>query len=631
MKSTVRLFKAIPIDVHKEGRLDKDLLEATLSKGFIFAPEVIGSYSKKELKDLISIVHSELTLSAGEMNASFHKSWKKVRDASIEQLFIEQILHYITTYGFEAMDIYNEDSVYIPTEKLEIPELDNEKISLVVIRGYTKGELTEKLISLLSSGIALAEDTRNDIVDVATFLEFDGVKVDLIKNKEVRIMMYDYLSVLPENPVEFLRYIIYNLTGETLIIKNKYLFDKLKAEDSRRAVKLLKKYEEEHGLERLAEIFHRFKPLWLAMRTCAAMNKYINRIRKLAKKHHRPMPEDFLNTITHKIQLSEGISLPVLEKELKRVNIFRKIRLAYALKYRTKDADSILYKVRNGKSYATEFDFDRPDMARHVLDIVKDYIGEDIKPKVKNKRIYIPEYINYALPTTEKQFTGNFPSGTSVSVPKDLIFGVHWNNVKGHRIDLDLSLISMDGSKYGWDGFYRDEDGDILFSGDITDAPGKKGAAELFYVKKNKVGNYIMFVNYFNFEEGVEVPFKIITAQTELKKLSRNYMVDPNDIVSVAPTKINRKQDILGLVSITRDECRFYFAQTSMGNSITSYGSERAEHSRKYLANFYCDTIDFKDILEKAGANITASQEKCDIDLSPEKLEKDTLIKLVSN
>ncbi len=81
--------------------------------------------------------------------------------------------------------------------------------------------------------------------------------------------------------------------------------------------------------------------------------------------------------------------------------MWRKIRLAYALKFRTKDVDSILYRIRNGKAYAMDFFFGDKERAKTILAIVLDSIVEDIVKNVKGKKIYIPDYINYSLPATE--------------------------------------------------------------------------------------------------------------------------------------------------------------------------------------------------------------------------------------
>jgi len=629
MKSTIKLFKALPIETKKK-KTNKDLFNKTIKKGFIFSPEVIANYTDHE--QLIASVEEVIGISSEKLTNSFHKSWAKVRDADIEQLVAEQIAHYITTYGFEELGVYNEDFVYIPKEKLEIPEL-TEDIELVVIKGLTRDELKWRLLELLGSGIALAKDTIEDVLEVANFVDIEAEDIEVIKNKEVKVALYDSLDLFPEKPVEFLRFLVYKATGKTLLIKSRGLFEEIKNSENKDLDKVFKKYEEKYGLASLAEVFYRFKPLFLAFRKNDILKSRINKVRKLAVKYHKVMPEDFLNTVTAKLKKGVRVERDKLNRELAKVNIFRKIRLAYALKFRTKDVDSILYKVRNGRGYATSFDFTNQEEAKKVLKVVLDSIVDNVRVKVKGKKVYIPEYMKYALPATEKQFTGNFPSGTCVTLAKDMLVGIHWNDVDRHRIDLDLSMISPDTGKIGWDAGYRTEDRGILFSGDMTSAPNPKGATELFKVKKQKKNRFIMFVNYFNFfdSSSPEVPFKIIVAKTDAKSFRNNYMIDPNDLVSVALSKIVEQEKILGLLVTTTNESKFYFAETYVGRSITSSGSDFAEHSRKYLFNFYENTIDLDSILEKAGAEIIRDKEdEYDIDLSPEKLEKDSILKLIN-
>jgi len=657
MKSTIRLFKAVPIKT-KKGKVDKKLLKETIKRGFIFSPEVVYNYP--DCKALIKSVEEVIGITAEKLNSSFHKSWFKVKDTDIEQLVVEQIAHYLTTYGkeqpkeyliekeeqwkvdnlaekiielgdFKSDKIQDTNYIYIPKEVLDIPDIEIDKIQLAVIKGYTKKELKEKLLNLLKSGIALKSETIDDVLDVAVFVELDEEDLKDVRNKEVRVALYDYLNLVPENPVEFLRFIVYKTTDKTLLIKSPNSIGEIKEQKHLGIIKLFSIYEKKYGLNRLAEVFYRFKPIFLAFRTNKPLKKTINKIRKLAIKNHKPLPEDYLNSITSILKKGEKINSAKLKKELDRVNIFRKIRLAYALKFRTKDVSSIVYRIRNGKGYATGFDFGKKNTAnaKKILDIVLNVIVRNVKKNVKGKKIYIPEYMTYSLPATEKQFTGDFPSGSYVSIPKDMIVGIHWENVKDNMIDLDLSVISPDTGKLGWDAGYRTEERDILFSGDITDAPKPKGATELFYVRRQTKKALILLVNYYNFDEEIEVPFKIIVAKEKASNFGQNYMVNPNHLISVATSSINQKEKVLGLLITTSNECRFYFAETYLGRSITSSESEFVEHSRQYLLDFYENTISLNDILLKAGAKIVDNKEKADIDLSPEALEKDSILNLL--
>lgn len=639
MKSTIRLFRALPIIEKKTKLPSKELLEKTIKKGFIFSPEIVYNYN--DYDKLITLIEKEVGLTPEKLNSTFHKSWQKVKEASMEQLVMEQLVHYFTTYGFEALRIYDKDSVYIPNEQLEIPSLVVDELKLVIIKGYTKEELKKKLMDILSSGIALKEQTIIDVVELGSFVSLDEQDIEKIKNKEVKITLYNKLKVVPQNPVEFLRYVLFKITGNTLLIKSPETITKIResmeygvtveGQIMRNTVADLFAKLDKSQLCRLAEVFYRFKPLFLSLRADSRLRPYVNKIRKLAKVYHKPLPEDYLNTITSKLKKDIGIDTYQLNKELSKVNIFRKIRLAYALKYRTKSPESILYKIRNGKGYATKFNFDNSQGANDVLDLfIMESIINDMEHNVRGKKIYIPDYITYTLPATEKQFVDKFPSGTCISVPKDMVAGIYWKNTPRCRVDLDLSLISREYGKVGWDRQYRTDDTNILFSGDMTDAP--LGATELFYIAKQGEQSSIVVVNYYNWSHNkgnTGVPFKIIVASENIKNLKENYVVNPNNVIAIAESSIVKGQKILGLIVTTKHESKFYFTEANVGSSITSRNTNYMVNSRNYLFDFSTDMITLNDILEKAGAVVTNKQDDCDIDLSPENIEKDSILNLI--
>lgn len=634
MKATITLFRALPVQSKNPQFVSESLLKVTIPRGFVYSPEVVANYSERELVRMAELIGR----TAEQFNSSFHKSWRKVKSASITQLLLEQILHYFTTYGFKNLGIYDADFVYIPNEKLDTPDVEEGVRNLVVIKGYTKKELKDKVLKMLSSGIALKKDTLNDIVEILTFVGVSQEDLKEVKNKEARIELYDFLDILPEEPSEFLRYLLYRTINETLLIKSKDVIAKIVAADKTQALLLLTKYKQRYDLRNLAEVFNRFKPLFLAFKTSESMNSIINRISKLSKKCHKPMKKDYLNEITAMIGRGDSISPHLLTHKLREANTFRKIRLAYALKYRTKEVNSILYKIRNGKSWSKSIKcYDAVIKARSnlVLDKVLKSIIEDVNRHVGDKKIYLPTNVEYALPATEKQFTGNLPSGTYVTVDQDMVFGVHWFNHKtryrDNQVDLDLSLISTEDVKYGWDSYIRSTDRSVLFSGDVTDAPRPKGASELFYLSTGNVleSASILMVNYFNYFPE-EVPFEIVVAKHKPSNWRENYVIDPNDIICSVGSKINSKQMILGIVKATDDGIRFYFSESLMGASITSSSSKKITNARQYLLDYYTDTISLNNILYHSNAELVDSEEECDINLSLEKIEKDSILNLLS-
>jgi hypothetical protein len=627
MLSTLRLFKSLPVETHDvPATVDEAAIKATLAKGFVLAPEVVANYP--DSSHILALVEQAYGRDSEALNASFHKSFAKVRDTSLEQLVFEQMVHYLTTYGAETLGVYSQESVFIPGERLDAPEL-KDGVRLIVIRGLTKDELKAELLKLLGSGIALHERTVQDALDVATFVGFTAEDIEQVKNREVKAALYDAFGIVPHQPVEFLRFVVYRATNKTLLIKNAALIEEIKGQQNIGVARYFAIYEREVGLERLAEIFYRYKPLFLAFRTTTTLKKTINKIRRLATTHHKPMQEDALNSVTAHLSHHDGPDLASLNETLGTASTFRKIRLAYALKFRTTGPNSILYRMRNGKSFATAFTFDNLQGAQEAYDVVLASITEDLAANMRGKRIFIPEGIRYGVPATEKQFTGNLPSGTSVEVTDDMVCGVHWENQGSHRIDLDLSISNAEG-KIGWDGRYRAHGQGVYFSGDLTDAPQPKGASELFHIGRNARGSWLMFVNYFNYQEDVSVPFKIMVGSDSKENIEANRTIDPNLILALSNTDIDVKQKNLGIIVATEADTKFYFAESNLGKSITARDTDYAEHARTYLLHYYTDTIVLNDLLVAAGAIMVKEATEADIDLSPEAIDKTTIIGLLS-
>ncbi len=660
--STLKLFKAVPVKTSKKKNPSKVISAETISHGFMFSREVAGNHTDGELSSLIRIVSDEIGLTPDQMNSSFHKSWGKVRDTPLFHLVQEQLFHYMTTYGYEAKGMYSEGMVFIPNEVLEIPQL-KEGIRLTIIKGYTKAQLKVKLLRILESGMALK--SLDEVIEVAKYVELTEKEVTSIKNKEARIRLYVIMDLLPTDPVEFLRYMLFKTTEKTLIIVNHKTLETIKETEVDGIADLFEEYDGVAGLKRLSEIFYRFKPLFLAFKGLHRMTPVINRISKLAPKYHKPMKASFLNDVTGMLKRGEKISTAKFNEELERVNIWRKIRLAQSLSYRMSGSKSIMYKIRNGKAFATTLDFENVEGTRKAYTTILNSIAKDLA-HLKGKEFYIPENVTYALPATAKQFTGNIPSGTYISIPDNMIFGVYWENQKvgeskkqltpqeqydyetgsfrfndrhdthngKRRIDLDLHSMALNAGHIGWNAGYRSDEGGILFSGDITDAPN--GATELFYMDKNYNDTILLTLNYFNFDPKLPVPFKIVMGEEKPRgrfqgRTETPYVIDPNNVKCTVKTVIDVKEKVIGLATVKDGECRFYFSETALGNSIAVQGGEYVDLARDYLANYATNQITFNEVLDLVGAKIVTEPTKKSIDLSLEALETDTFINLLIN
>ncbi len=634
----LRLFKAYL------GRKTIDISEKALKYGLL----VSGSADL----DIINEAIKQYGKDGKKWNETFHKSLSIIKNTSNEDLFIQQIIHYITTYGFEKLGIYSKEKVYIPVEELNIPELDINKIELLVISPITEKELSSKIMNLITSSVALSKQTIEDILSLSCYI--DKNRIEEITNRELKIALCDEYNIVPKEPEEFLRYLIYVLTGNTLKIQNDIQFKELKNSNKLKVCDLLEKYlVDEESYNKLSSIFLRNKKLFLALKISKKdnanynneikfkLNRYINKLRKLANKNHKPLKKDILDMLTQDINIKdeENTILSALDK----VTIFREVRILNGISYRLSNTNYIVYKIRNGSSYATEL---RPRSNEHIrllknrYNIIKKHLISRVSKNVKDKKIFIPKNVSYTVPTSEKQFNGNFPDGSYIEIPRDnnLIYGIHWNNLNTdtfeERVDLDLKQISKT-RVFGWDHDYKSSNGDILFSGDITDAPLPDGATELFYVSKS-YGNDAFLITVNNFTgNDKDIPYEFIIAKANENiesDESIKYILDPNNILEklelvIPSTTINT---VVGLIKIG-DNIRLYLNNFGQGNSITSSNDTTTLISLNYLQSYSEIQLKLYDLLKECGAILTDSPDNVDYNLSINSVTRDTLISLLSN
>lgn len=630
MLASVRLFKAVPVDSRSERtELDPQLVAKTLPHGFVFAPNV-------EVDDhTVTLVCELYGRNPEELNSAFHTSFATVRDRSILWLRLQQAVHYLTTYGAEMFGLYSPDRVYIPREQLDAPELRDD-LPILVIHGLTHDELRDKLLELVNSGAALSATTLSDVSEIAAMVGVPADEVHRVKNREAQVAMYHRLDLVPKNPEAFLRFVVFQATGSALLIKNDALIDQLKARRNEDLVGYFDRYAADYSFADLGRIFLRFKPIFLALRTNTAMRAYVNRIRRAARTNHRPLEQDLLNTLTARIKAGNPPDPKELAAALEEGSTLRKVRLAYALRFRTKHCDSILYRVRNGKSWVEHFSLSASArvLCRDMYDQVMFSVVGDLAQVVRGKSVYIPEGMYYALPATEKMFSGNLPSGSYVETKDDLVCGIHWENITGkargdsYRVDLDLSVTNASG-KIGWDGRYRDHGSGVYFTGDITDAP-PPGATEAFHFSNGLEGVWAMHVNYYNYSELYPVRFKTFAGAELRDNMDRNYIIDPNKIIGMAHTNIDVHQKTLGLIDISDGRSRFYFVETGFGTFRSSAASETTERVREYLLAANRNMITLNDVLINAGAVMVNRPDMADIDLSVESIDKSTILALLT-
>ena len=665
-KETLRLFKGYL------GEKTNNINEKALKYGLL-----IPDSANAEIVDIAIDMYGK---DGKKWNQTFHKDFEIVKNAQIEDLIAQQMIHYITTYGFESLGMYDNDLVYIPRERLEIPELDLENIEFITIKPLTSDELTEKLMTLVTSGIALSEQTVEDVKVLSDFI--DKNRFDEVSNREIKTYLYDKYNIMPKNPDDFLRYMLFKLTGNTLKIQSVDMIYQVRRSDKNKALKMLESYlTDDNSYKKLSSIFLRNKQLFLALKVKkedveyygakVKINKIINKLRKLSVYNHKPLPKNILDNLTNK---DISVNYDDLVKELDKITIFREMRILNGIRYRLFGNDNIVYRIRNGKSYVSTLPgktFEYISRLEVLNNFIMSHLISRLSDKVKGKTIYIPENVIYAVPTSEKQFFGDIPEGSYIEVPRNdnIVYGVRWKNIKDgkpirrfygeeilpqgeERVDLDLKQMNKS-DVFGWDASYRSSKSDILFSGDITNAQLPDGATELFYVGQN-VGNvaFLVTLNMFT-NNSQDVPFEFVIANaTHRPENVSRYALDPNNILYKmdAIIKNTERQKTLGLITIS-DTIRFYFNEFSLGNSVaTSRRDDITMGAFDYLNTYGKTQLKLNELLKDSGAiivneptiktkvikNVDGNEVSeiidtpVDLDLSLESITKDTIIDLFS-
>ncbi|WEK69923.1 MAG: hypothetical protein P0Y62_19220 [Candidatus Chryseobacterium colombiense] len=579
---TLQLFNAV---LAKESDAKAFISE----EGFIIEPGAV--WAKKEI---ISYYAKE-KLNGNDLNKTFHKSWQKIKESSGTKLLLEQIKHYISTY---RSNFQNE--IYIPNEVLNIPDL---KLSFKVIKAYTVEEMKEKCLSILRSGIALKEETIDDALNILhNDLDYDFTGKENIRNKEAVIKIADKYDIYPENSIEFFRYVIYKTTQTTLLIKNDELINLIKQSTFNPTYLF-----ESFGLEKLAEIFNRFKPLFLAYKNRA--QKMINKISKLSKTYHKPLITNPLNDATN--TLLEVGDFHWLENATP-FALFKALSACYSRIY---GQDTFVYRIRNGKSWAKKGQDTFVNMSNY--EFILDYLK--LKYDLSGKKFYFPENVEFALPTSEKMFVGNIPTGTRFYA-EQMAVGIYWEDAWG-GFDLDLSGLNIAG-KIGWNSVYNQDNGQLMYSGDMTSAP--QGAVEYLYADKGLVTPTLVLNNVYYGD--ANCGYKIVIGKGD--QISYDYMMAPNKVFAEAKCSSVQKQTILGMLLPKDGKQCFVLLNFGAGHSHVSGNSDVSVMATRALYQQWNEAFSFNQLVEELGATITSDKDEADFDFSLENLEKDSFIKI---
>lgn len=559
--------------------------QLAVSKGYVVHPDCCNGRVYDFLQAMPTNYHN-----------TFYQSVADVVAKDRFELLIDQITHYASTYGTEfAGTPYIVNDTFGSHRFARETSIDFSDCK--VISPITYDELAEKLREMVYSGIALKGETLEDII--ALIEEFSiMIDVNQVKNIEFKMYLYSKLNVLPSSPEEMVRYLVYLHTGTTLLIKDSMTLRIISSNP-----KSIESLVDSFGAEKLASVFFRFKPLFLAMKS-ESNKKIINKLRRLANKHHKPFVPGYWETILQgKVNASEFL------RKLPELSNFKKVRLIKAIDERLANVSSKLYIIRNGKTHV-ETAKDYSLELKATYEIIRGFIYNSLVESLKDKActIKLPKNIRLAIPSSEKTFVGNIPLGSYLRPDaENFVFGINWFGADGAQ-DLDLSYVDLNGRKIGWNSRYYDSEYDrknIIYSGDMTWADPE--ACEYMFCKDG-MENGLIYVNAYHAHENSK--FTFFTGQTDEDFVVTKGTVS-NDIIDFRAQMTITGESFVGFYI----DGNIYFADLNSGSCRVSSFSSKSRDVLQYFIDTKDTFLYWDELLKDAGFTIYADGE-CAISLA---------------
>lgn len=436
-------------------------------------------------------------------NSTFYESMQERLQLTIGEFLLDRDVHY------ETQNIPNNvlsDVVNSFTSELK-----------TIIQVSTKDEVRDALQQLIEQSLAVPSE---DVEQLADALEHYNVNTRLIANRELAIVLNTRKNRAVDDAQLFVTQLYYAITDKSMLIKSdeelKDLEFRLKLNASRRSkiVALVNDYLANCGsLESLALHFRPNRRVWLMLR------KHIPELRPIVNGMKR---------LSDKVRINHA-STTVLEKDTDytKVDIYQLIKISNYLREKLliEYGDAQIYRVRNGRAFIKANAGENVDNARVLLELTK--INNEIARRYKDKdvSIYLPdaekENIAIAMPTSVKNFIGQYPMYTVVRVPKPCKIGMYWTV----NTDMDLHVDTFDRDHIGY--YSHSNRHDIQYSGDMTCTNSAGMAAEMMLVNDDVPHTYSI-----NPYSNRDCDVTLFVGTTSIPNLrNSNVVIEPKEVI----------------------------------------------------------------------------------------------------
>lgn len=636
----VRLFKAIPREMVMKPGCGANWKEC-FEQGFLVINDH-GDIMSDISNDAYRIIHAVFGKNAVQFNNTFYQDFRTVRDMTNLERVLDQIMHYMSTYGREMVGL--EARPYIPVRDFDFEGIPGMNISvdqilvIQMVDDKVLGDMVDHMVKTVKAPNAMMRTGFQYLWPYMSVTDKD------IQSFELKCVYYDESGRVPSQNIDFLRYMVYKTTGRPMLIKDRTTIEIIKRTTP--DYKLIGLWQE-CDINSMAEIFYRYKPLFLAFKHMGTISRWdgrertqanpnmarvINRIRRAAVEHHKPLNEASIQNMIQMYLQNKSVAHLVAKASNRDL-----VKIINSLLNSLEVDQPRVFNIRNGKAYVADGVTKLPKELRkrsEMMTYIYDQLVARMGDKYENVVFVMPEHIEYTVPTSEKQMVYTYPWGTRIQVPGEggYTMGMHWFDQHGQRVDLDLHMNGLNGAHIGWNaGYYNSE---ATYSGDMTGAPLPNGAAEAieFCTRDN---DYNMTINKFSGPDNVD--FKLFVSKGHVGSIGYKFTYHPeDDLIPTIPMQfMGLDGNAMNVGIIHKGDFYFY------GGRISS-GIVPAQNYNQFIQGVSAKITSMllmKEFLEDCGATVMTQapdsamnqegEEMAVIDLSPEALIPTTLFEVI--
>ena len=571
ISNTIEIYKVVCINYASNSVVTSN---ETLQYGFIVDKPI-------PVKTLLKITqyYSQTKMDKSDLKRHLFTK-KEMEDGDVFSKVIAQLAHYWSfgTYGIQEV------------------KYKGKTITVDILKVVDKAELSELVRKDVYGNTPLSSDKVEGVVEIIKDYKI-SIEGNLIKNNEIKALLYESGLFEFSNGDDIVRYIVFKETGSPLLIKSRQVLNDLKevtTSDRYKTNELLA-----NNSKLLSQVFNRHKKIFLALKNDTNRTA-INTISKLSKTNHVPLRESINKTFIAKALAGK---INNYDKVLDNISIFDKLKYLNLLRIRKQEMENKFFLIRNGtcfyKTNMEKWSSKHEGLYNFILKNVQKQLSY-----LRGKKIKYPDNVDYGLPISNKQSLGHLPFGTIITTDGKISAGMYWEDSWGAH-DLDLSAISLK-ERLGWGSIHTYEsENDLLFSGDITNAPD--GAIEFMTQNKKSINPHVLINTIYAGDD--KAKYKLVVGQTSSKKYLKNTIVE-------IETSFSKRSEILGVIKSNK------FIVYKAGISSVRISSER---DKAFLPYIDSNLLTIKGLLADIGISLHAEKDEYDFDLSVDGITFDKL------